>query len=121
MVKTTIAIFFCVAFVGAVQPSDNSLTSQQQLPSNIESENAYGYEAPDNELMGEGRQLRSKAHYEHKEARQARRSQKHLAKAERAKSYRRQQKQLYKANKHAAKADYAATMRASKAAELQAS
>merc|ERR1712091_57352 len=65
-----------------------------------------------------GRQLRSKAHYEHKEARQARRSQKHLAKAERAKSYRRQQKQLYKANKHAAKADYAATMSASKAGVL---
>merc|ERR1719238_956435 len=119
MIKTTIAILFCVAFVGAVQPSDNSLTvNQQQLPSNTESDNAYGYVAPDNVLMEEGRQLRSQAHYERKEAREARRSQEHLAKAEKAKSYRRQQKQLYKANKHAFKAEYAATMGASKAGIL---
>merc|ERR1712054_396314 len=61
-----------------------------------------------------GRQLRSADHYAGKHDREVRRAVKHAVKATTRGSYRGQQRQQYKALKHAAKAQYAADMYASK-------
>merc|ERR1711988_510370 len=61
-----------------------------------------------------GRQLRSADHYARKHDREVRRAVKHAVKATTRGSYRGQQRQQYKGLKHAAKAQYAADMYASK-------
>merc|ERR1711918_127099 len=65
-----------------------------------------------------GRQLRSADHYARKHDREVRRAVKHAVKATTRGSYRGQQRQQYKALKHAAKAQYAADMYASKTGQF---
>merc|ERR1712054_298217 len=124
MIKTTIAILFCVASAAA-SVDHRGLEVLVERNGEIEGQivgEEFEHPEPTNvQIVEDDRQLRSANHYARKYDRQVRRANRHAFRASKGgwgHSYRGQQHQLYKAAKHDAKAQYAANMYAAKTGQL---